>query len=183
MAFQRKITSTIRIVKLKIYLKMLSLFMEFDYQIGSNVKIGKAVIISVRKGSTLTICDDCIIQDYVYINLGINSHFLLGNDSTIERNSHIAVSKNIVIGNNTIIANHCFIIDYDHTLEKKNVGITFNRIRSSPIYIGNFNWIGAYCKILKGSKTQDNTILGCNSLLNMELNKPGKYVGCPIRKI
>lgn len=39
------------------------------------------------------------------------------------------------------------------------------------IYIGKHTWIGLRSVLLKGTKIQDNTIVGANSVVNKEFNE------------
>lgn len=86
-------------------------------------------------------------------------------------NAKIIVAESVSIGDNCRIGWNTMIMDTSwHTVY--NITTRNYSPKTVPIHIGNYNWIGNGCQLMKGSRTPDFCIIGARSLLNKDLNAP-----------
>ncbi|WP_053373001.1 acyltransferase [Paenibacillus sp. FJAT-27812] len=139
--------------------------------------IGKVYVnaTNVKIGNNVTI--------YPGVMFWGDGEIVIGNNVDIGKDTIIFAKKGVTIGNDVAIAAQCYIIDSNHGIEKNTL------IRNQPldyherIYIGNDVWIGAGCKILKGSIIQDGAVIGAMSLVNKEINNNAVAYGIPAKII
>ena len=131
--------------------------------INKNIKIGRNVII------------------YPDVTFWGDGEIIIGDESCIGQGTIIFASKEnngLSIGKNTHISAYCYIIDMDHGINK-NMKIFEQENVYSPISIGNDVWIGAGCKILKGSVISDGAVVGAGSVVKDYLPECSVSVGIP----
>lgn len=105
----------------------------------------------------------------------------------------ICNGSNIYIGAYTGITFGCTIMNssFHYTYDSNRQGY---RVRTMPIYIGAYNWIGNQTTVLSGSHTKDYTIVGTGSLLNRDYSqldgeyqtlagRPAKIVNLGIKRV
>lgn len=85
------------------------------------------------------------------------------------------------VGDNSII-NTCASIDHDCNIGE-HVHIAPGCVLSGSIQIGANTHIGAGCTIIQGRKIGSNVLAGAGSLLIHDVEKNGKVVGVPARKL
>lgn len=128
--------------------------------LGDNVFLGRNLQIWVKHGAELAIADRCVLCG----------------------DSYVRASVSIRIGEHSSIAEHSSIRDANHGTA---LGTDFMDQPSSygPISIGRDVWIGAGCRILKGSKIPDGCVIGANStvLEKSKLEPNCIYGGSPVR--
>lgn len=108
---------------------------------------------------------------------------VIGDNVDIGIGTILYSSKNgggIYIGDGTIIAGQCYIIDMDHGI-KKSIPISKQINTVDKIEIGTDVWVGAGCKILKGSVIHDGAIIGAMALVKGEIAANGIAIGNPAR--
>ena len=132
----------------------------------TNIKIGNNV--NIYPGVYLWGDGEIIIGDNVDIGIG-----------TI-----IFSKKRVYIGNNTNIAGQCYIIDSNHSINKNQLireqKLDYNE---EGLFIGDDVWIAAGCKIVKGAKINDGSVIGALSLVNSEIVSNGVAVGIPAKVV
>jgi acetyltransferase-like isoleucine patch superfamily enzyme len=106
----------------------------------------------------------------------------LGDNVAIGKDTIIFAHKPMFIGNDTSIAGQCYIIDSDHDIARSKL-IREQPLEAEPIHIGNDVWIGAGCKVLKGSYISDGSVIGAMSLVKGFCEPYSINVGIPARKI
>ncbi len=128
--------------------------------LGDNVIFGRNLQIWVKHGAELVMGDGCV----------------LGGDS------YVRASVSIRWGEHSGAAEHSSIRDANHGTD---LGTDFMDQRSvyGPISIGRDVWIGAGCRILKGSKIPDGCVIGANSIVleKSKLEPNCIYGGSPVR--
>lgn len=128
--------------------------------IGSNVYLGRGVVIDVNRRAELTLGPDVLI-----------SHFTV-----------VAASASISIGASTQIAELCSIRDSDHGMEPGQT-IRSQPLRSSPVTLGEDVWIGRGSAILRGASVGSGTVVGANSLVKGAVDRDLVVAGSPLRTI
>lgn len=115
---------------------------------------------------------DYIIRVTNYGTLEIGAFSGFGSDIKLCCNYHISIGDYCRVAFGTVFmdTNYHYTINTDtNTVYRKD----------ASIHIGNFNWIGNSCSIMKGTKTADHTIIGSKSFLNKDYTKdlvPGESV-------
>ncbi len=150
--------------------------------IGDNVLIMGDVEIFLRGNGKIIIGNN--------VKLDSNIRLLSANDGTLEIKSNTNVGKStvinagtdITIGEHVLISGNCYIQSSSHTFEKGSL-IKNQKHDHEPIFIGNDVWVGAGSIILKGVNISNGTVLGANSLLNLNTEENGIYAGNPAKKI
>ncbi|RWU08602.1 acyltransferase [Pedobacter chitinilyticus] len=95
--------------------------------------------------------------------VGMGGFLTIGPGFTITANSSIICFDKIKFGNNNLISWNCQFLDTDfHKIVSNGIPSASNK----PIEIGNHNWFGSNVCILKGTKLNDNNVIGANSTLN-----------------
>lgn len=154
------------------------LFKEATGQDVASVKIlGKLNLINknITVGKRVTFYPD--------VTLFGDGPIVIGDNVSIGSGTLLYASKDgggITIGSNTQIAAQCYIIDTDHGI-KAGKPIREQQNTVSPISIGEDAWIGADCKILKGSKIGDGAVIGAMSLVKGDIDNNSICVGIPAK--
>lgn len=161
----------------------------------NNVVYGKKLnlfgipVIFKKKGSVLTIGDNCSIKSSFLSNLvGLSQRTIIvtrTKDAKIEIGDNVGISgatiyarKGIFIGDNTLIGGNVKILDNDfHPIEVE----ARNRddksmIMTKEIVIGKNCFIGCNSIILKGSKIGDGSVVGAGSVVSGEFPN-GVFIG------
>lgn len=110
--------------------------------ISGDLEVGNNVIL--RKGINLQISKNALVH--------------LDDDVSIGNNTTIISFKKICIGKGTSIGNNCLLMDSDfhYIINIKTREVKPNK---KEIHIGEFNWIGGWCTIKKGTCTPKGTIV------------------------
>lgn len=109
---------------------------------------------------------------------------IIGDNVAIGNGTIIYSSKlgGITIGNNTQIAAQCYIIDCDHGIQRDKLICNQPTVVSS-VTIGEDVWIGAGCKVLRGSLIHDGAVIGAAGLVKGEIPEQVIAVGSPAKVI
>lgn len=127
--------------------------------IGSNVYLGRGVILDIPRTASL------VIGDYVLI-----THY-----------SVLAAGKGIVIGDHTQIGEMCSIRDSDHSMSEDLIRL--QPLQSTPVSIGTDVWLGRGTAVLRGSTIGKGAVVGANSLVRGAISEMSVNVGNPSRQI
>lgn len=112
------------------------------------------------------------------ISVWNNGKLYFGDNFKINAKTTIVCTKEIYFDDDCLLSWNIEILDSDFHKIIDNEGKQINH--SKPIKIGKHNWIGSGCKILKGTVTQKNTIIGANSVLSSEFDETNiLIVGSP----
>ena len=141
------------------------------------VKIGKRLKVRgpiyVVGGRNITIGDDCILYDNVYLNAFGEGRITIGNKCSINRMTIINCHESVTLGDRVHIGPMCFITDQDHTAApgrdaKGLPGVT------SPVVIEGPGGAAAGCIILRGVRLGPRTIVAAGAVVTHSF--PGKAI-------
>lgn len=139
-------------------------------------------IITISGNGNKIILEEGVKLRKATINMrGSNCLIRIGKNTTFGQVRMVNVGRNneIIIGENCLFADNIELWASDtHSIYDKN-GVFINP--EKPIIIGNYVWIGAFVKILKGVIIGDNVIIGMNSFVTKNINKNLLCAGNPIR--
>ncbi|MFT7051896.1 MAG: acetyltransferase-like isoleucine patch superfamily enzyme [Psychroserpens sp.] len=112
-------------------------------------------------------------DNFVYIKE--NAKCTIGNMASIATSGKLICTNNIVLGNYARLGSECQIID---TNFHKLIDIETKEVlkMSSPIQIGNYNFISNRVTILSKTVTPDYCIIASNSLCNKEYLSLGNHI-------
>lgn len=119
---------------------------------------------------------------YSGVQIWGDGQITIGDNVAIGKDTIIFAHKPMYIGSNTSIAGQCYIIDSDHGIIRSQL-IREQPLESEKIYIGSDVWIGAGCKILKGSIISDGSVIGAMGLVKGFTEPYSINVGIPTKKI
>ena len=147
----------------------------------SRIVIGKGVtLVSESKYNTAGINHPCILSTAragaeIIIDEGSGM-----SGASINCATKIVIKKGVGIGANACIYDHDF-----HGLEPY-YRCNYELVKSQPIVIGDFAWIGANSMILKGVTIGNAAVIGACSVVTSDIPELSLYAGNPakfIRKI
>lgn len=158
------------------------IFMKFNKVIfGEKLNLYGIPLIFKKKGSNLTIGNNCTIKSSFFSNLvGLNHRTIIvtrTSEAKIRIGNNVGISgatiyarKGISIGDNTLIGGNVKILDNDfHPLEiEARNKDQKDKIKSKEITIGNNCFIGCNVLILKGSKIGNGSVVGAGSVVSGE---------------
>lgn len=107
----------------------------------------------------------------------------IGNNVSINNNTHITAHVLISIGDNTLIAEGVGIRDHDHRFSSIAINIREQGYSSKPIIICPGVWIGRNSSILKGVTIGEGAIIGANSVVTRDVPPYSINVGSPSKVI
>ncbi len=114
-------------------------------------------LIQIKRGAQVAILHGATVKLGAYVNIGFKSKFTA--HELIEIGDHVRIGYESVISDS----------DFHYTM---NTETGLVKPRTSPIKIGNYNWITSYSHIKKGVITPDYFILaGPNSMINKDYTK------------
>lgn len=163
---------------------------------GKNLELFGVPIIFRKKGSKLTIGDNCSIKSSFLSNLiGLsqrtiivtrtkNAEIQIGNNVGIS-GATIYAREGISIGDNTLIGGNVKILDNDfHPIEvdARNRDDK-DKIRARKIVIGRNCFIGCNSLLLKGTKLGDGSVVGAGSVVAGEFEDGVVIAGNPAKVI
>jgi len=147
--------------------------------VGARLRIGSRV--KVRKNTRLIIGDDVTIWDNV-IFWG-PGEIVLGDRVSIGDNVVFYARKRIEVGEDSMVASFSFITDADHGTRESSRPMNRQPFDIKPVRIGRNVWLGAGCKVLKGSIIGENSVIGANSVVKGEIPSNSVAVGAPARVV
>ncbi|MFT4224756.1 acyltransferase [Dysgonomonas sp.] len=181
----------------------------FNFQLSETARIGFSIIMAKRvqlgehtRIGHLNYCKKIdLLEIGDYSNIG-NKNLITGfsvHDADVIHYKHIKNRQCVLkIGNHTgITSRHYFdcnagvfigdfteIAGFETAFLTHSVNIAESIQDAAPILIGNYNFIGTRCTILKGTETADKVVVGACSLINKPLEEGETlYAGVPCKKI
>lgn len=123
-------------------------------------------------GGTIVFKGNCVIGGgNSALSIGSTGRLSIGNNVVATAALHLVCYNRIVLNNNIRIGWNCLIADTDfHSMTKVNA--SGNTKGYGVIVIGNYNWIGTGCMILKNSQTPDYITISAHSTLSEKLSVP-----------
>ena len=122
---------------------------------------------------------DNFVDNYISMVYGKNQYLKIGRKTIIngckfplDEQSHVEIGEDCMIASNTVIRNsdgHC-VFD-SNTGEVKNYSV-------GKLVIGNHNWIGSNCFILKRAKIGNNCIVASGSVVTKDFSKYNNSLIC-----
>ena len=116
---------------------------------------------------------------------GNNCKVIIGDDSTFTGSVQIIAQEDnsqIIIGDDCMFSNHIIV----QTSDSHAIYEIGTRKRTNPaknITIGTHVWIGPGCRILRGVKIGDNSIIGSGSIVTKEIPNNVTAVGVPAKVV
>lgn len=135
-------------------IEMFSKNTKMQFNKNSSVKIGKNVI---SDGDNTFFVDN-------------NANLLIGDNVYFNERTVISCKRKISIGNNCLFGPDVKLYDNNHKFYA-NAGVSGNEYSCDDIQIGDNCWIGANVIILKGTKIDNNTIIGAGCIVQGEIPK------------
>ncbi len=111
-----------------------------------------------------------------------NATIKIGKNTTVGYHTYMFASEKIEIGQDCLIAPFVYIVDSDHTIDKK-LPINKQPNQTAPIVIGNDVWIGTGAKILKGVTIEDGAVIAAGALVKDDVKSYSIVGGIPAKKI
>lgn len=159
----------------------------WNNRLGKNSLIRKPVMIHGKK--FIQIGEGCTIRSGARIeaiskwnDFNYLPQLIIGNNVTAEENLHIACAEKIEIGHDVTISFDVMIMDNEHEIVKDKK-IFENPLITSPVSIGDYTFIGAGVKILKGVTIGKNCVIGTGAVVTKEIPDNSIAVGIPAKVI
>lgn len=124
-----------------------------------------------------------IIGKNTRISGGDKGKVYIGENVLIDDCTFIMAHEKIKIGKNTKIAAFCFITDFNHKYQDKNLSVVDQGYETKPVLIGENVWIGTHVIILPGVTIGDRAVIGAGSVVTKDVPANSVAVGNPARVI
>ena len=123
--------------------------------------------------------NDCslvtLIDPSAFIGLGVQ----LGLGSVVMPhaviNADAHIGQGVIINSTSVIEHDCNIEDYVHISPRASL--------AGNCTVGQNTWIGMGSSVIQNIKIVDDVMVGAGSVVIDDIDEPGVYVGCPVRKI
>ena len=135
------------------------------------------------------ILGDCKVTlgDRVVLRRGVlvggSGQLSIGSGTAINEQVIIAASISVVIGSNCMLAPRVYILDVDHEYTSRDIPISIQGYRNSPVDIGDDVWIGTQAVILKGVRIGTGAIVAANSVVTCDVEPYSIVGGAPAKLI
>jgi acetyltransferase-like isoleucine patch superfamily enzyme len=110
-----------------------------------------------------------------FISVGANGFLRFGNYVKLGGNDMVICNRSIHLGDHTLVAWDVRIIDTDFHRTVNTVFRTSNCVEK-PITVGEYNWLGFGCVILKGTVTPNRCIVSASTTLRNDYSKAGENI-------
>ena len=156
----------------RIYSEIYNLYLRF---LCKNINLKGRIIfdgfsnIEISKNAQIDILGTITLRSGVLIAVRNDAKLLIKDGCFFNRNISIVFGENVKI--------------YDNDHRVVNDITCRNIFDTKEITIGDYCWVGNDVNILKGSIIKNKTIIGAMSLVKGKLNKPGIYVGIPVKPL
>ena len=90
-------------------------------------------------------------------------------------NAGTKVGKNCIINTSASVDHDCIIEDYVHISPGVHIAGT--------VHIGKRTWVGIGSSVVNNINIYDDVIIGAGTTIIKDIEKPGKYVGMPLRRL
>lgn len=162
---------------------------------GNSINVLGWPILKFTKGSQVSIGKNLRLISAPYFSPpGVNHPVILSTtnaDAILNIGDDVGISgggivaaKEVIIGNNVLMGANVFITDTDfHPLASSNRRYSHEKIKISPVRIGNNVFIGMDSIILKGVSIGDNSIVGAGSVVTHNIPENSIAAGNPAKII
>lgn len=131
--------------------------------------------IMIDNNGTIVFNGSCCIGNDSYLSIGSKGYLEFGRNFSATSSLKIACYHNISFGKKVSVGWDCLFIDTDFHCMKDLFG-TKNK-GYGPIVIGNNNWFGNNCIVLKNTSTSDFITIAAGTQLNSNCSKiPSKSI-------
>lgn len=132
----------------------------------TNAPFGKLLL---EKGAKIVFDGYCSISTGYIIKLGKDAVLQIGKFVRLGNSCTIVCSKLIRIGDYSSITFNCLLMD---TNSHYTININTYKVcrREGSICIGEKNWVGNNSRILKGTHTGSNCLVGAGSMVNKDFS-------------
>jgi len=160
----------------------------FNRLIGNSLKVGKnpnifpKAVFKFINGGSITIGNNCMIEDYAIISTH-SGDIKIGDNFGMESFSILYGAGGLTIGDNVIIAANTIVIPANHNYDRLDMPINHQGTTMKGIIIKDDVWIGTGCKILDGVVIGRGSIIGAGSVVNRSIPDYSVVVGVPARVI
>lgn len=113
--------------------------------------------------------------------IGGDGKLMIGSGTTINEQTIIAATTDVQIGENCLLAPRVYVLDVDHEYATRDIPISRQGYRSSPVRIGNDVWVGTQAVILRGVTIGDGAIVAANSVVTRDVAPYTIVGGAPAR--
>lgn len=128
-------------------------------EIGSYDKKSDVGIIDIKEGCTVTFEGKALFGVGCRISMNPGGHLSFGDNFVVTAASVFICSNRISFGHSCLLSWEILFMDTDlHTILPSSS-------KKEEIHIGDRNWIGCRCTILKSTKTGASCVIGANSQL------------------
>lgn len=110
-----------------------------------------------------------------------DSRISIGDGTYIGPYVHIGAAQSVTIGKHVAIGSRVYITDHDHVHEEPDLSILKQPLKSAPVQIGDFVWLGENVSVLRGVSIGHNAVVGANSVVTQKIPPFGVALGSPAR--
>jgi len=129
----------------------------------------------------ITVGDRVAFRDDVY--LGGNGKLIIGSYTAINAGCLITAMERVEIGSNVMLAPRVYILDVDHSFDRRDIPIAQQGYKVQPVVIEDDVWVGAGAVITKGVRIGRGAIIGANSVVTRDVPQYAIAAGVPARVI
>lgn len=153
-----------------------------DVTIGKNTYISPRARIELNGGGSITIGDNCEINDYSMI-MTYGGHVVLGNHCSLNPFSIIYGHGGVAVGNSVRIAAHCVLISANHNTPAEGEALHDSGVSSQGITIGTDVWLGSGVRVLDGVSIGDKSVVGAGGVVTRSVPPKSVVGGVPARPL
>jgi acetyltransferase-like isoleucine patch superfamily enzyme len=125
--------------------------------------------------------DRVAIRDSVF--LAGNGRLVIGSNTVINERCIITSMERVEIGRNVMLAPGVYILDVDHSFDRRDIPIPKQGYEVDPVVIDDDVWIGAGVVVTRGTTIGKGAIIGANSVVTKDIPSYAIAAGAPARVI
>jgi acetyltransferase-like isoleucine patch superfamily enzyme len=175
--------------KISIFLRRFKKYMPklrgFIYQykfksIGKKCSLGSKITITVLDNN-IQLSNNVAIRNNVII--GGRGELTIGRNTVINEQSIIACYEKVEIGEDVMFAPRCYVLDIDHAYSNKEIPISKQGYKTSPVKIGDGVWLGTQVVVTRGVVIGEGAIVAANSVVTKDIPPYTIAAGIPAKVI
>lgn len=153
--------------------------------IGNNVEIMDDVTIIARGKGGITISDNVMICERVYLDTQTEEwgYINIGEGSYLGTGTMLFGHVGLEIGSNVLLAQSINLTPYSHIFDDEEKLIKVQGGHMQKVVIGNDVYVGMGTKIMYSGSIGKGSIIGCGSVVNKEIPPYSVAVGTPAKVI